>query len=121
MTDLVSVVVRELARGGVRQAFGVVGAGNFLAVAGLIRHGVDYVAARHEGGAMAMADAYYRATGETAVCATTHGAGLSNTATALSEAVKHRSSVIVICGDAPTGGPRPFDMNTAGFAEGTAR
>jgi acetolactate synthase-1/2/3 large subunit len=121
MTDLVSVVVRELARSGVRQAFGVVGAGNFLAVAGLIRHGVDYVAARHEGGAMAMADAYYRATGETAVCATTHGAGLSNTATALSEAVKHRSSVIVICGDAPTGGPRPFDMNTAGFAEGTAR
>ncbi|MFB9686487.1 hypothetical protein [Amycolatopsis plumensis] len=46
MTDLVSVLVRELARDGVRQASGVVGAGNFLAVAGLIRHGVDYVAAR---------------------------------------------------------------------------
>ncbi|MDS0137692.1 MULTISPECIES: thiamine pyrophosphate-binding protein [unclassified Amycolatopsis] len=100
MTDLVSVLVRERARGGVRQAFGV-----------------DHVAARHEGGAMAMADACYRATGETAVCATVHKAGLSNTATALSEAVKHRSSVIVICGDAPTGGPRPFDMNTAGFAD----
>ncbi|MGW5742581.1 thiamine pyrophosphate-binding protein [Amycolatopsis sp. NPDC003861] len=99
MADLVSVLVRELARGG----------------AGLIRHGVDYVAARHEGGAMA--DACYRATGETAVCATTHGAGLPNTATTLSEAVKHRSSVIVICGDAPTGGPRPFDMNTAGSAD----
>lgn len=116
MADLVSVLARELARGGVRQAFGVVGAGNFLAVAALIRHGVDYVAARHEGGAMAMADAYHRATAEVAVCATTHGAGLANTATALTEAVKHRSSVIVICGDAPTDGPRPFDLDTARFA-----
>ncbi len=112
MTDLVSVLVRELARDGVRQAFGVVGAGNFLAVAGLIRHGVDYVAARHEGGAMAMADAYDRATGEIAVCATTHGAGLSNTATALSEAVKHRSSVIVICGDAAMRRPAAHALST---------
>jgi len=75
-----------------------------------------YQAARHEGGAMAMADAYFRATGEVAVCTTTHGAGLANTATALGEAVNHRSSVLVICGDAPTGGARPFDLDTAGFA-----
>ncbi len=65
---------------------------------------------------MAMADAYHRATGEVAVCTTTHGAGLTNVATALAEAVKHRSAVLIVCGDAPTSGPRQFDVDQTAFA-----
>ncbi|MBP0932574.1 MULTISPECIES: thiamine pyrophosphate-binding protein [unclassified Streptomyces] len=116
MTTLSSAVGRALAACGIRHAFGVVGGGNILATAALTASGVRYTAARHEGGAMAMADAYYRATGEVAVCTTTHGPGLANTATPLAEAVKNRSGVVLLCGDAPLAGPRPHDIDQSAFA-----
>jgi acetolactate synthase I/II/III large subunit len=113
---LATAVGLALADEGVRAAFGVVGNGNFLAVAGLMAGGVRYVAARHEGGAIAMADAYYRATGDVAVCTTTYGPGLTNAATGLAEAVKHRCGVLLLSGDQPTGGPRPIDIDQGAFA-----
>ncbi|MDQ2814710.1 MAG: thiamine pyrophosphate-binding protein, partial [Actinomycetota bacterium] len=116
MAKLATTVGQALAAEGVRVAFGVVGNGNFLAVAGLMAGGARYVAARHEGGAIAMADAYYRVTGDVAVCTTTYGPGLTNTATGLAEAVKHRSGVLLLCGDQPTGGPRPIDIDQGAFA-----
>ena len=116
MAKLATTVGQVLADQGVRAAFGVVGNGNFLAVAGLMAGGARYVAARHEGGAVAMADAYYRATGDVAVCTTTYGPGLTNTATGLAEAVKHRSGVLLLSGDQPTGGPRPIDIDQGAFA-----
>ncbi len=67
-------------------------------------------------GPIAMADAYYRATGDVAVCTTTYGPGLTNTATGLAEAVKHRSGVLLLSGDQPTGGPRPIDIDQGAFA-----
>ncbi len=118
MAKLATAVGQAIADDGVRAAFGVVGNGNFLAVAGLMASGVRYVAARHEGGAIAMADAYYRATGDVAVCTTTYGPGLTNTATGLAEAVKHRSAVLLLTGDQPTGGPRPIDIDQGAFAAG---
>src|SRR5580698_10338384 len=116
MMTLATAVGQALADEGVKAAFGVVGNGNFLAVAGLMAGGVQYVAARHEGGAIAMADAYYRATGEVAVCTTTYGPGLTNTATGLAEAVKQRSGILLLTGDQPTAGPRPIDIDQAAFA-----
>jgi len=89
MAKLATAVGRALAGEGIRAAFGVVGNGNFLAVAGLMAGGASYVAARHEGGAIAMADAYYRATGEVAVCTTTYGPGLTNAATGPRPATAH--------------------------------
>lgn len=115
-TKLATAVGQALADEGVQAAFGVVGNGNFLAVSGLVAGGVRYVAARHEGGAIAMADAYYRATGDVAVCATTYGPGLTNTATGLAEAAKHRSGVLLLTGDQPAGGPRPIDIDQGAFA-----
>ncbi|MFH8385297.1 thiamine pyrophosphate-binding protein [Kitasatospora sp. NPDC018058] len=117
MTTLAAAAGQSLADCGIRHAFGVVGGGNILATAALTGAGVEYTAARHEGGAMAMADAYFRATGEVAVCTTTHGPGITNTATALAEAVKHRSGVLLLCGDAPTTGPRRHDIDQSAFAE----
>jgi thiamine pyrophosphate-dependent acetolactate synthase large subunit-like protein len=116
MTKLATAVGQALAEGGVKAAFGVVGNGNFLAVTGLMAGGARYVAARHEGGAIAMADAYYRATGKVAVCTTTYGPGLTNAATGLAEAVKHRSGVLLLSGDQPAGGPRPIDIDQGAFA-----
>ncbi|WP_431995815.1 thiamine pyrophosphate-binding protein [Streptomyces griseoflavus] len=116
MTTCATAVARTLADCGVGHAFGLVGGGNVLATAALTRAGVHYTAARHEGGAMAMADAYFRATGRVAVCTTTHGPGLTNTATALAEAAKNRSSVVLLCGDAPVAGPRAHDIDQSALA-----
>ncbi|PKW00345.1 Acetolactate synthase large subunit [Streptomyces sp. 1222.5] len=111
MTTLAQAVGQTLADSGIRHAFGVVGGGNILATAALTAAGVRYTAARHEGGAMAMADAYFRATGDVAVCTTTHGPGITNTVTALADAAKNRSGAVLLCGDAPVSGPRPHDID----------
>ncbi|MBM7774539.1 thiamine pyrophosphate-dependent acetolactate synthase large subunit-like protein [Actinokineospora baliensis] len=111
MSTLAAAVAATLAEHGIRHAFGVVGGGNIMTVAGLTAAGVHYVAARHEGGAVAMADAYHRATGEVAVCTTSHGPGVTNIATGLAEAVKHRSGLLVVCGDAPTDRMRRIDVD----------
>ncbi|MFF3775709.1 thiamine pyrophosphate-binding protein [Streptomyces sp. NPDC002232] len=111
MSTLAEVVGRTLADSGIRHAFGVVGGGNILATAALTASGVHYTAARHEGGALAMADAYFRATGDVALCTTTHGPGVTNTITALADAAKNRSGLVLLCGDAPVSGPRPHDID----------
>ncbi|WP_151483158.1 thiamine pyrophosphate-binding protein [Streptomyces albicerus] len=117
MTTLAEAIGQTLAEDGVRHAFGVVANGNVLAVAGLTRHGVRYLSARHEGGAATMADAYYRTTGEVAVCTTGSGPGLTNTATGLADAVKHRSGVLLLCGDVPSTGPRRIDIDQNAFLD----
>ncbi|MEV7080873.1 thiamine pyrophosphate-binding protein [Streptomyces sp. NPDC093516] len=111
MTTLADAIGQTLADDGVRHAFGVVANGNVLAVAALTQHGVSYLSARHEGGAVTMADAYYRTTGEVAVCTTGAGPGLTNTATGLADAVKHSSGLLLLCGDLPTTGPRRIDVD----------
>ncbi|WP_425247617.1 thiamine pyrophosphate-binding protein [Streptomyces sp. NEAU-NA10] len=116
MTTLAAAVAQALADCGIGHAFGLVGGGNILATAALTAAGVHYTAARHEGGAMAMADAYFRATGQAAVCTTTHGPGLANTATALAEAAKNRSAVVLLCGDAPVAGARAHDIDQSALA-----
>lgn len=116
MSTLSTVVAQTLIDHGVRQAFGVVGNGNILPVAKLTAGGMRYVSARHEGGAIAMADSYYRATGEVALCTTTYGPGFTNTATGLAEAVKHRSGILALCGDQPTAGPRRIDIDQQALA-----
>lgn len=115
MTTFAEAIGRTLADHGVRHAFGVVANGNVLAVAGLTSHGVRYLSARHEGGAVTMADAYHRTTGEVAVCTTGSGPALTNTATGLTDAVKHRSGVLLLCGDTPVAGPRRIDIDQAAF------
>lgn len=111
MSTLAEAVGRTLAETGIRHAFGVVGGGNILVTAALTAAGVHYTAARHEGGALAMADACFRATGDLAICTTTHGPGVTNTVTALADAAKNRSGVVLLCGDAPVSGPRPHDID----------
>uniref|UniRef100_UPI001C5EAFF0 thiamine pyrophosphate-binding protein n=1 Tax=Nonomuraea harbinensis TaxID=1286938 RepID=UPI001C5EAFF0 len=89
-----------LAAAGVRAAFGVVGSGNFHLTNALVSHGVRFVAARHEGGAATMADAYARMTGEVAVVSVHQGPGLTNAITGLAEAAKSRTPLVVLAGEA---------------------
>ena len=118
MPSIAVTVARALAADGIAVAFGVVGAGNIMSVAGLTAAGVRYVPARHEGGAVTMADAYFRVAGEVAVATTTYGAGFANTVSALAEAVRHRSGLVLLCGDAPESGRRRFDVDQSAICAG---
>jgi acetolactate synthase-1/2/3 large subunit len=85
---------------GTEVVFGVLGDGNLHWVPRLVeRHGVRYVAVRHEAGAVAMADGYARATGRPGVCTVTQGPGLTQTATTLTESRRGRTPVVLIAGD----------------------
>lgn len=94
--NVAEAVGAVLASLGVRTAFGVVGSGNFHVTNSLVRHGVRYVAARHEGGAATMADAYARMSGTVAVLTVHQGPGLTNALTGVTEAAKSRTPLIVL-------------------------
>ncbi|GLU60212.1 hypothetical protein Pure05_27230 [Paenarthrobacter ureafaciens] len=88
-----------LARLGAGHVFGVVGSGNFVVTNALRRAGVPYTAARHEGGAATMADAYGRMSGKVGVVSTHQGCGLTNATTGIGEAAKSRTPMIVVTAD----------------------
>lgn len=96
-------VGQALARLGVEHAFGVIGSGNLIATNALVRGGAAFVHARHETGAVSMADAYARVTGRVGVCSVHQGPGLTNTMTGLAEAAKSRTPMVVLSADTPAG------------------
>jgi thiamine pyrophosphate-dependent acetolactate synthase large subunit-like protein len=89
-----------LARLGVRRVFGVVGSGNFHLTNALVAAGAPYVAARHEGGAATMADAYARVSGELAAVSLHQGCGLTNALTGITEAAKSRTPLLILSAEA---------------------
>ncbi|PZF83246.1 thiamine pyrophosphate-binding protein [Jiangella anatolica] len=93
-----------LAELGVRQAFGVVGSGNFHVTNALVDGGARFVAARHEGGAATMADAYARMSGEVAAVTVHQGCGLTNALTGIAEAAKSRTPLLVLAAEATVPG-----------------
>ncbi|GAA0824234.1 thiamine pyrophosphate-binding protein [Streptosporangium amethystogenes subsp. fukuiense] len=114
--NVAEVVGRTLARLGVDTAFGVVGSGNFHVTNALVAHGARYVAARHEGGAATMADAYARLSGRVGVLSVHQGPGLTNAMTGIAEAAKSRTPLIVLAGEATE--PRSnFFVDQAALAE----
>jgi thiamine pyrophosphate-dependent acetolactate synthase large subunit-like protein len=93
------LVGRTLAELGVGHAFGVVGSGNFHVTNALRAGGVPYLAARHEGGAAVMADAYGRTSGRVGVLSVHQGCGLTNALTGITEAAKSRTPMLVLAAD----------------------
>ena len=81
--------------------FGLIGSGNFVVTEALRRGGARFVAARHECGAAMMADGWARVTGRVGVCSVHQGPGLTNATTALAEAAKSRTPLLVLAGDTP--------------------
>jgi tartronate-semialdehyde synthase len=91
--------VRILESEGVRQIFGIPGAGilpfyRSLKELGTIKHMVT----RHEESAIHMADGYARAIGGVGVCAATSGPGASNFVTGLYTALMDSSPILAITG-----------------------
>jgi thiamine pyrophosphate-dependent acetolactate synthase large subunit-like protein len=100
MTVTVAEAVgRTLVGLGVEQVFGVVGSGNFHVTNAMLDAGARYVAARHEGGAATMADAYARASGTVAALSLHQGCGLTNALTGITEAAKSRTPLVVLAGE----------------------
>jgi thiamine pyrophosphate-dependent acetolactate synthase large subunit-like protein len=89
-----------LAREGVDHVFGVVGSGNFHATNALVAAGARFVAARHEGGAATMADAFARVSGRVPVVSVHQGCGLTNAMTGITEAAKSRTPLVVMAAEA---------------------
>ena len=97
-------IARALTLEGVEVVFGVLGASNDRLVHELVKvHGVRFVPARHEQGAVGMADGYSRATGTIGVATVEKGPGLTNTATAMTAARLSRSPVLLVAGDKVAG------------------
>ena len=93
------VVAQTLAELGAGHCFGVVGSGNFAVTNALVAHGVPYTAARHEGGAATMADAYARMSGRVGLLSVHQGCGLTNATTGIGEAAKSRTPMIVLAAE----------------------
>ena len=114
----VSDVVAEVCARHTEVVFGLMGNGNAFFTSNLTARGLPYISARHEAGTVAMADAYYRASGKTAVATVTYGAGFTNSLTALTEAAKARIPMVLVVGEAPTTGARPWDIDQLMVARG---
>jgi thiamine pyrophosphate-dependent acetolactate synthase large subunit-like protein len=119
MTSLtVSGRVAQVLSSYVSDVFGVMGNGNVYFLDAAEKEGLRFTAVRHEGAAIAAADAYYRASGRLAAGTTTYGPGYTNALTALAEAVQAQIPVVLVTGDAPSSGARPWDVDQAAIAAG---
>ncbi|WP_371543954.1 thiamine pyrophosphate-binding protein [Streptomyces sp. NBC_00554] len=98
--QVAEAVGRALAAAGVDRVFGVVGSGNFHLTNGMVAAGSRFVAARHEGGAATMADAYARMSGTVAALTVHQGPGLTNALTGITEAAKSRTPLVVLAAEA---------------------
>ncbi|MDL5488102.1 thiamine pyrophosphate-binding protein [Microbacterium wangruii] len=97
--------------------FGLMGNGNAWFLDALVRDtDASFTAVRHEAGAVVAADAYHRASGRLAAATATYGAGFTNTLTALAEAVQAHVPLVLVVGDEPTSGPRPWDVDQIALA-----
>ncbi|MFF1883417.1 thiamine pyrophosphate-binding protein [Pseudarthrobacter sp. NPDC058196] len=119
MTSLtVSGRVAQVLSSYVSDVFGVMGNGNVYFLDAAEQQGLSFTPVRHEGAAIAAADAYYRTSGRLAAGTTTYGPGYTNALTALAEAVQAQIPVVLVTGDAPTTGARPSDVDQAAIAAG---
>lgn len=95
------VIARCLSAGGIEIQFGLPGEGNIAIATALQESGVDFVCARREDAAVSMADGWARRTGKTGFVSVTHGPGLTNTVTALTEAARHGTPLVLLTGVTP--------------------
>ena len=99
------------------EVFGLMGNGNaYFLDALLTSTSATYTAVRHEAGAVVAADAHFRTSGRIAAATTTYGAGFTNTLTALAEAAQAKVPLVLVVGDEPTSGPRPWDVDQIAMA-----
>jgi thiamine pyrophosphate-dependent acetolactate synthase large subunit-like protein len=96
--DAADAVGRALVEAGATDVFGLLGSGNFRIGDAAVRAGATFHSSRHETGAVAMADGYARSTGHVGVATVHHGPGLTNALTALAEAAKSGTRLLLVTG-----------------------
>jgi acetolactate synthase I/II/III large subunit len=99
VATVAEVVGQVLVENGIDHVFGVVGSGNFHVTNAMVAAGARFVAARHEGGAATMADAFARTAGRPAAVTVHQGPGLTNAMTGITEATKSRTPVVVVAAE----------------------
>ncbi len=92
------LMVRALKQEGIEKIFTIVGDTILPLVDAVADEGLEFIDTRHEAGAMHMADAWCRVTGEPAVVMVTGGPGFSNAVSALPNIYTSESPVILISG-----------------------
>jgi acetolactate synthase I/II/III large subunit len=98
------VIAREVAAAGTDTMFGLIGDANLFMVNSFVeKQGGSYVSAVHEASAVMMAYGYACRAARLGVATVTQGPGLTNTATALTEAVRSGTPLLVITGDTAPG------------------
>ncbi|MGW4339811.1 thiamine pyrophosphate-binding protein [Rhodococcus koreensis] len=86
---------------GTSTLFGVMGDANMAWVTHMASQGVRIVHARHEAAAVTMADGYARRSNNVGIATVTCGPGITQIATSLVTAVRHRTPLVVFAGDTP--------------------
>lgn len=113
----VSAHVAHALASSISHVFGVMGNGNAHLIDALERQpGTRFIALRHEAGAVVAADAHYRTGGGIAAATTTYGPGFTNTLTALAEAALAHSPLLLVVGDEPSTGRRPWGVDQPAIA-----
>ncbi|MBV6756190.1 thiamine pyrophosphate-binding protein [Rhodococcus opacus] len=113
------VAAEALSKQGVRTIFGLMGDANLAYIGAYVENeGGEFVAAVAEGSAVSMADGYHRMSGEVGVASVTHGPAVTNCLTALTEAVRARSEVLLITGGTPDVHHHFQALDLEGFARG---
>ena len=115
---VVEAVGRALPALGVDAVFGLLGSGNLALTNALRDAGARFWSARHETGAMCMADGYARVSGRLAACTVHQGPGLTNAITGLTEAAKSRTPVVLLAADTPSAALHSnFRIDQSGLVE----
>ncbi|MGQ0524482.1 MAG: thiamine pyrophosphate-binding protein [Betaproteobacteria bacterium] len=102
LPNTATIIARALKEAGVRYAFGIPGGEVLELLEALRRTGIEFVLTKQELGAGFMADATYQLTGAPGVLVATLGPGITNTATAVAQALLDRSALIVVTGEIAT-------------------
>jgi len=97
------IIAAALYEDGIRHAFGIPGGEVLELLEAFRKAGIKFILTKQELGAGIMADATYQLTGKPGVLVATLGPGITNTTTAVAQALLDRSAVIVITGEIATG------------------
>lgn len=98
---LSEVAAKYLRDAGVEVVYGLLGEGNMAIVTSMTEQGSRYVYVRREDAAVNMADGYARRTGKIGFASVTHGGGLMNSTTALTEATRRGSPLVLLSATTP--------------------
>ena len=102
MPKTADIIAAALYEDGVRYAFGIPGGEVLELLEAFRKAGIKFILTKQELGAGIMADATYQLTGKPGVLVATLGPGITNTTTAVAQALLDRSAVIVLTGEIAT-------------------